>query len=118
MNFQKTILLFSLFILILVFIFIGIGFSNSVINKNWPPIISDCPDYWIDMSGNGAECYNVLNLGICNIPTTNNKNYKNFNIDEFKGSNGICAKYNWAKNCKLEWDGITSDVNNSCLSTT
>ena len=44
--------------------------------------------------------------------------HMNFNLPAFTGSNGTCAKYNWANNCKVSWDGITYGVENPCTVTT
>jgi hypothetical protein len=40
----------------------------------------------------------------------------NFNDPAFSGSNELCAKYRWAKKCKISWDGITYGVDNPCQS--
>jgi hypothetical protein len=39
----------------------------------------------------------------------------NFNQSPFNTSNGTCAKYTWATNCGVTWDGITSGVPNPCI---
>ena len=98
---------------------IGLVLVNSKNTDKWPPMIGDCPDYWIDMSGNGGNCVNIKNLGSCNT-NTGKKNYQtmNFNQAPFTGSNGTCAKYKWANFCKLTWDGITYGASNPCDDTT
>jgi hypothetical protein len=113
MNFQKIVLIVATMILIVVLVIIGISLSKSM-NNNWPPTVADCPDYWIDLSGNGQACFNTHGLGKCNIPSESDKLTMNFNQSPFIGSNGICAKYKWAKNCQVTWDGITSGVKNPC----
>lgn len=103
---------------LLIIILIIIGLTLSIAKEEmWPPIVGECPDYWIDMSGNGEACFNSHNLGKCNIPSPDNANTMNFNQSPFKGTNGNCAKYNWATNCGITWDGITSGVKNPCDNT-
>jgi hypothetical protein len=110
-GFQKVVLSAAIIILILALIFIGIALSNAKDSSTWPPIVAQCPDYWeMDGSGNNATCNNVMNLGTC-------KSAMNFNNAPFTGSNSACAKYNWATNCGVTWDGITYGVNNPCQTT-
>jgi hypothetical protein len=114
MNFQKLVITISIIVLIITLIFIGLSLSKSSHSETWPPIVGDCPDYWIDMSGNGEKCLNAKSLGTCNIPTQSNDNAMNFNQNEFSGNNETCAKYKWATACNVTWDGITSGVRNPC----
>jgi hypothetical protein len=116
-TFQKIVLFVAIVILIISLIIIGIALNYSK-SSQWPPIMSDCPDYWLlDGSGNNATCTNIKNLGTCQ-PQSDDKYLKmNFNNAPFNGSNGLCAKYTWANKCKVSWDGITYGVNNPCQST-
>jgi len=87
-------------------------------SEEWPPIVADCPDYWmIDGSGNNAKCINVKDLGKCPPKGDDKHLTMNFNEDPFIGTNELCAKYKWAKVCDVTWDGITYGVENPCLST-
>jgi hypothetical protein len=114
MNFQKTIIVIAIIILIIGLIFVGVSLKTNKENNVWPPIVGDCPDYWIDLSGNGSACFNRQSLGKCNLPRGNIKNTKDFNTSTFTGQNGKCAKYTWAKRCGVIWDGITSGITNPC----
>jgi hypothetical protein len=114
MVFQKLVLTIATILLIVILVIIGISLSNSKVDDNWPPIIGECPDYWVDMSGNGEACFNAHSLGRCNLPTQGNKNTMNFNQFPFTGSNSSCSKYNWATACEVTWDGITSGVKKPC----
>lgn len=113
-DFQKFVLFSAIIILIIALVFIGVALKQSK-NKEWPPIVPDCPDYWsIDGSGNNTMCINVKDLGRC-PPKSGDKHLKmNFNIPMFTGSNEMCAKYTWAKKCGISWDGITYGVQNPC----
>ena len=102
---------------IIILIVIGVLLTKSKTVENWPPIIGECPDYWVDMSGNGESCLNTHSLGICNIPSDGKLNTMKFNQSPFTGENGSCSKYNWATACKITWDGITSGVKNPCDTT-
>ena len=94
-----------------------LSLSNSTNSIDWPPVVGNCPDYWVDLSGNGSKCLNSQGLGSCHdyMPTTDNQNTMNFNQAPFIGTNGNCAKYRWAKKCKLSWDAITYGVQNPCI---
>jgi len=114
MNFQKIVLTIATILLIIILILIGISLSKASKKDIWPPIVGECPDFWIDMSGNGSSCFNTHSLGTCNIPTEANSNVKNFNSLPFTGAEGDCYKYKWAKQCGVTWDGINSGVKNPC----
>ena len=122
MNFQKIVLTMATILLIVILVVIGVSLSKASVEESWPPIVGECPDYWVDMSGNGEACFNSHSLGRCNIPgdpkVNGNKNTMNFNQSPFTGDNGDCAKYNWATSCKITWDGITSGVKNPCDTST
>jgi len=114
MNFQKTIITVAIVILIIMLVVIGMALSKASNSETWPPVIGECPDYWVDMSGNGEACLNTHSLGRCNIPSESNKATMNFNQNPFTGENGTCSKYKWATACQVTWDGITSGVKNPC----
>ena len=112
--FQKTVLIVAIVILIVVLVIIGLALAKSQDN-NWPPMVPDCPDYWvIDGSGNNATCINIKDLGTCPATGGNKHQSVNFNQAPFVGSDETCAKYTWAKKCGVTWDGITYGVNNPC----
>jgi hypothetical protein len=114
MNFQKLVLIIATILLIVILFVIGYSLSYAATSVSWPPMIGACPDYWEDLTGKGESCLNSLNLGRCNIPSDNNKNTMNFNVAPFNTNTGLCSKYNWAKSCKVTWDGLTSGVPNPC----
>lgn len=114
-NFQKIVMAGAIIVLIIILIFLGIGLSQSKKNAKWPPIVANCPDYWMDLSGNGTSCFNQQSLGTCNIPSSDDQNVMNFNISPYNTVDGACAKYKWAKNCGVSWDGVTYGVSNPCV---
>ena len=118
MIFQKMVLTAAIVILIIMLVIIGMSLSKASYEDTWPPIVGDCPDYWVDMSGNGEACLNSHSLGRCNVPTEGENGTMNFNQSPFTGDNGTCSKYNWATGCKVTWDGITSGISNPCDTST
>lgn len=113
-SFQKIVMISAIVILIVSFIFISFALVYSKQNINWPPVTGDCPDYWVDTSGNGANCVNVKNLGTCKPAGGQDYLTMNFNSSVFTGSDANCAKYNWAKSCGVSWDGISYGVAPPC----
>ena len=109
-SFQNVVMSIASVILILVLIFIGISLHNNKKTTAYPPVIADCPDYWIDMSeGDGNKCVNSKNLGSCN------KKDMDFSSSFWTGYNGLCHKYKWARKCDLTWDGITNSSKHCTL---
>ena len=108
-GFQKMVLYGALLILIIALVFIGVALRYSSA-KNWPPIVPECPDYWIiDGSGNKTTCTNIKDLGTCSAKGEKHLTM-NFNDPVFAGDNGARAKYDWAKRCNISWDGVTYGV--------
>jgi hypothetical protein len=111
--FQKIILVVAIGLFVVCMIFIGIALSQVKDTQTWPPILSECPDYWVqDISG---VCVNTHKLGSC--PVTDTNLTMDFSTAPFTGSSGLCNKYKWATNCGLSWDGITYGVTNPCQQT-
>jgi hypothetical protein len=116
-GFQKIVLFCAIIILIITLVIIGLALNYSK-DTMWPPLVPSCPDYWkIDGSENNTTCTNVKDLGTCPANSGENHLIMNFNNSPFTGSNGLCAKYKWANNCGISWDGITYGVSNPCEAT-
>lgn len=127
-TFQKIVLTIAIVLLIGMLIVINMSLTSASASLTWPPIKTNCPDYWEDLSGNGSQCFNVNDIGIggasCNarkyigvngdIPDPSST--KNFNTAVYTGLNGLCEKQKWAKSCNVDWDGITYGYgsNNPC----
>ena len=114
---------FAVIFIICIIIILIVSINKPV--EKWPPKISNCPDYWVDTSGNGSHCVNVQYLGTCskiknktsfiqedpNISKENN-NFENaetmdFSKSPYIGSSGNENKLKWAKGCGISWSGIT-----------
>ena len=52
----------SVILLILTLVFIGYSLHNHRFNKKFPPIIGECPDFWV---AEKEKCKNPKNLGNC-----------------------------------------------------
>jgi hypothetical protein len=113
-NFQKIVLTIAIVIFIILIIFISIILRNNKYSVKFPPTVSQCPDYWIDMPDQSGThnlnpsqtCTNIKNLGNVSCDKT-----MDFTGDFWQGSFGMCNKYKWAKSCDLTWDGITNNPN-------
>ena len=114
LSFQKIILVIAALGLVIILIVIGMSLAKSKTTMVWPPITGSCPDYLVDLKGNGESCLNSKRLGKCNLPHTGDKNTMNFNVSPFNGDTGTCSKYTWANNCSVTWDGITYGVKSPC----
>lgn len=102
-------------ILVILLLYVAFSMKKSN-NTNWPPSVSKCPDFWVDVStaGDGSKCINPHHIGTCNLPSKGNDNEKNFDVAPFNDDDGNCQKYRWATKCNVSWDGITYGVTNPC----
>lgn len=115
-SFHKIVVITAVIILLFALLFMGFALVQKS-NKTWPPVVAQCPDWWIiDGTGKNSTCINVKDLGTF-TPTGSNHQTMNFNTSTYTGTNGNCAKYNWANVNKVSWDGITYGVNNPCIKT-
>lgn len=90
--------------------------SKQDSDMKWPPVTGDCPDYWLDMKGDGSKCVNKQKLGTCMIPGKNalstpftptftkntNTTTANAVIDTRKNSNVPQCKGDCVKNQQCE----------------
>lgn len=105
-TFQNIVLIVATAILIISLCFIGLSLYNQKYKADFPPIIANCPDYWIDSSGNGSACKQDDQNPIGTCPAM-----MDFTSPQWAGQNtGPCNKFKWAKGCNLTWDGITNNA--------
>jgi hypothetical protein len=100
MNFQKTSLVVASVFLLTFLVGIGFLMYRSYKTKTWPPMISECPDYW--KVTKPEVCENVKQLGNCSGTV-------DFSGGEWQGKSGLKKKYEWARHCNITWDGITNN---------
>jgi hypothetical protein len=102
---KKWIIIVAIIVLIIYLIFIGIAMYLSQYNHQFPPVIPECPDYWNINDKN--MCINGKKIGSC-------LDEKDLEIDlndlNWKGKSGLCRKYQFAKRCNLQWDGISDNI--------
>jgi hypothetical protein len=106
MTFQKSVLSVAVVLLIICLIMIGIAMRNNKYDSDFPPVVADCPDYWIEKPSSmpdETQCYNVKNLGRSECEKS-----KDFSGSLWSGTEGTCNKYKWATSCDLTWDGVTN----------
>lgn len=104
MTFQTTIIIIAEIILAISIIIMVLTMYKQRSSFAYPPIISDCPDYW---SIDGTTCKQpAVNTGLLTDAKCPNVN---FGIPIYKGNNGLCEKQKWAKVCNVTWDGITNN---------
>ena len=73
-------------------------------NTKFPPWPAKCPDYW---QTRGEDiCVNTHKIGLCK--STDVDLEMDFNEQPFKGAKGMYRKCNWAKQCRVPWEGIDS----------
>ena len=100
-SFQQIVLTIAIIFLILILVVIGYSLSNSKTDKNWPPIVANCPDYWEDITDStlaavgSVKCKNTQSMGTCVADKI------------FVKTDTPCDKYKWAISCGATWDGIT-----------
>ncbi len=113
-SFQKTILGISCVVLILSLVIVGYTLSKSLHKDAFPPIISDCPDYW-DVSNNLGSSFAptcISSLGINKGSYTSNEKPSSEFITSDTGNSEqaiLCNKYKWANSMNIVWDGVTNN---------
>ena len=106
-GFNKSVLVMTIAAFIVCVIYFAYKLSKSKENEKYPPVVANCPDYWLDQSdkNDGSNCVNKNKLGDPQCPTE-----MNFSGPIWNGSNGLCAKSTWANSCGLTWDGVSSST--------
>jgi hypothetical protein len=101
-QFKKTVLMIALTIFLGMLLLMALIIKNSYKNQIFPPEIAQCPDYWTPVDGTTNKC----------TATANNKGtYSEGDLSSelFDDSpTGRIENCNWAKDYKVNWDGITN----------
>tara|TARA_B110000444_G_scaffold135194_1_gene126961 strand:+ start:586 stop:963 length:378 start_codon:yes stop_codon:yes gene_type:complete len=122
-SFQKVVLSISIIILIISLIILGLFLAKSLFENSFPPIISDCPDYWDIVTDDTVGSTKHMckdNNNINEASRTNDDDCKSKKIDMFSLSgtdkeSELCEKYKWSTKCGVVWDGVTNN-NKACES--
>jgi len=120
-NYNSIVLLVASILLILGLIIIGISIAKSVENSAYPPVISDCPDYW-DVSYNSAKQKICIKNSINTSPNISDASCVSYptalySVNGSSIDDIICEKSKWAKKCNVQWDGISNNLR-ACKKTT
>ena len=114
--FNSTVLIIASIILIILLIIVALVMYYSAKNADYPPVVSECPDYWnVTKENDKTVCKNILKVNphsVSDIDSCNKINTVNF--IGLNDKNTICNKFKWAKNCNVVWDGVTNN-NKSCI---
>jgi len=111
MNFYKTVSIIAIVILIISLAIIGTTLAGSQKNMQYPPNVTECPDLYIK---NNEKEVCVLNSSAKDAIVTNECKEKDFNSTDYTYpgigfASGMCNKKKWAKECNVDWDGITNN---------
>ena len=98
---EKMTVIIGLISLIILLLIVGTTFRNILNNTEFPPKVSQCPDYF-EVIDNDI-CANKLNMGSCP------GDQFDFSDSKFKGVTGYQEKYKRSLECDWEWDGITNN---------
>jgi len=72
-------------------------------NKNWPPSVAKCPDYWVyNAASDMCESNNGFNVG------SSDSKYSDVS------QKSTCDKYKWAKDKEVSWEGLSYGVSMDC----
>lgn len=99
MNFQFSILIFAIVLVIVGTIVLKYSVKSSVRSQKWPPYVANCPDYWLDTKGDGTACQSD---GMNDHPKMTGCT----GTVDFTKYKTLCDKYNVSNTCGIYWDGI------------
>lgn len=103
-KFQKGVMTVAISLLILLLAAVGVFAYYSKYGQDYPPVQSECPDYWT--VNEDKTCTNVKKLGSCNDAGSHTMD---FTTPEWTGEDGLTKKCQWAQGCDIVWDGITNN---------
>ena len=103
-NFQKIVIIIAIILLILALAFIATAITNEQKKTQFPPVISECPDYWKHNVEKNV-CENVHKLG---KETTDGSKIKDLDLNMLNKLT-LCDKLKGANSLNISWDGITNN---------
>lgn len=116
LNFQKIVLIIAIVILIVSLVFIGMQIKKSKSKQAWPPIVSQCPDYWVIETANGPNKGKCKTTEQTPASACNTTSGIDFTIGDYAGAGSACKKKEWANKCvaPVAWEGITYGAPDPC----
>lgn len=110
-GFHKIVICIAIITLIISLVIIGHYLRNSKSNSIYPPVVSNCPDYWEEkiIPGNANNRKHCVNNKEINNGKPDTVKVKDFNSGDWQGFIGRCRKQQWAVQNELTWDGVTNN---------
>jgi hypothetical protein len=109
MNFYKSISILALVVLICCLAFVSVALQSSSKDNVFPPNVSECPDFFVKTTDSGSTTC-VANYAApdssCTPKSFDDQKYRNPGMGP---TSGVCEKKQWAKECGVNWDGITNN---------
>ena len=117
-GFEKKVLIIAGIILVVSLVLVLIFILMSKGNQKYPPVESECPDYWeLEPDPNDEKkhlCKNVKGLGE-GWSGQSTEETIDPNTREFQGVDGLCNKQNWARQHNVTWEGVTEPTKDACI---
>lgn len=111
MSFQKTVLIIALIVLSVMLIFIALAMKGLKNSQEYPPEVSECPDFWTKNSSGVCKPMSGLNSNTNKPFKRYDPNKEEWVVDTTKECNAYTKdvdKAIYAKTCGIEWDGLTN----------
>ena len=115
MSFNRIVIMVATLLLIVSLTMIGIALRNQKKNASFPPVVSDCPDFYTaeettDSQGNIDYICNIKDdyVGYSSSSPNTCDEFDNTQ-SKYKGVGGLCEKKKWAVQCNRTWDGVTNN---------
>lgn len=104
--YQRIVLGIAIVLLIAAYIMIYFTLVDN--NKNWPPSVAKCPDYWVyNAASDMCKSNNNFNVG------SSFSKYPDIE-GETLTQKSTCDKYKWAKENEVSWEGLSYGVSMDC----
>ena len=115
-GFEKKVLIIAGIILVVSLVLVLIFILMSKGNQKYPPVESECPDYWeLEEDVNKKLlCKNVKGLGEGWSGQSTEATIEP-NRQDFQGVDGLCNKQNWAREHNVTWEGVTEPTKDACI---
>ena len=107
MAFQRIVLTIAIVCLIFWLTIIGILLYYQQAQAEWPPEISQCPDYW-DVAPDGSCKVNAA------LGNAGNGSCVSYTPPASNSQSARCTRQKWARGCGIYWDGITDLTADVC----
>ena len=104
--FQKQVAHAALIVFLIIMALMALMMAKFKEHQLYPPEVPPCPDYWTYEDG---MCKNTKGLGNKGVDCGDKK----FTAKKYQGVKGREERCKFAKQCEIEWDGLTN-VKGTC----